>query len=148
MNAKAQTKKVKAPAKEAEKEPVKASAKEKVEAKAQESAKESAKATTKFIRVPPRKARLAADLVRGMLVEDALAQLQFCNMKGGFYVKKTIQSAIANAEMQFDVKRDLLKVLEVRVDEGPRLKRAKSKCRGGRVPVLKRMSHFTVVVGQ
>lgn len=109
---------------------------------------ETAKATTKFIRVPPRKARLAADLVRGLLVEEALAELQFCNMKGGLYVRKTLQSAIANAEMKFDVKRDLLKVIEVRVDEGPRLKRAKSKSKGGRVPVLKRMSHFTVVVGQ
>lgn len=109
---------------------------------------QQAKAITKFIRVPPRKARLAAGLVRGLLVEDALAQLQFCTMKGGIYLKKTIQSAIANAEMKFDVKRDLLRVVEVRIDEGPRLKRAKSKSRGGKVPIIKRTSHFTVVVGQ
>lgn len=108
----------------------------------------TAKAITKFIRVPPRKARLAADLVRGKAVEEALSQLAFCNMKGGIYLKKAIDSACANAEMQLDVKKNTLKILEVRVDEGPRLKRSKGKARGGRVPLLKRMSHFTVVVGQ
>lgn len=107
-----------------------------------------ATASAKFIRIPPRKARLAADLIRGHLVEVALAQLEFCNMKAGHYLKKTINSACANAEMQLDLKRANLRVVEVRVDEGPRLKRAKSKCRGGRAPVLKRMSHFTVVVGE
>lgn len=109
---------------------------------------ERAVAIKKFIRVPPRKARLAADLVRGKFVQEALVQLDFCNMKGGYYLKKTIQSAVANAEMKFDVKRDLLRIVEVRVDEGPRLKRAKAKNKGGRVPVLKRMSHFKVIVGQ
>ena len=107
---------------------------------------EQGRAVTKFIRVPPRKARLAAGLIRGLLVEEALAQLTFCNTKGAWYLKKTLDSAVANAEMQFDARRDVLKVVEVRVDEGPRLKRAKSKARGGRAPVLKRMSHFTVVV--
>ena len=109
---------------------------------------ERAKAVTKYIRVPPRKARLAAGLIRGLLVEEAIAQLIFCNTKGFRYLKKTLNSAIANAEMEFDARRDLLKVVEVRVDEGPRLKRAKSKARGGRAPILKRMSHFTIVVGE
>lgn len=107
-----------------------------------------AKATTKFIRVPPRKARLAADLVRGRLVQDALAELSHLNMKGSIYLKKTIDSAVANAEMVHDLKKERLHVLEVRVDEGPRLKRSKGKARGSRIPVLKRMSHFTVVVGE
>ncbi len=105
------------------------------------------KAITKFIRIPPRKARLAADLVRGKSVEDALAQLEYCGMKGGIYLKKTIDSAIANAEMQSDLKKSDMRILDVRVDEGPRLKRSKSKCRGGRAPILKRTSHFSVVVG-
>jgi large subunit ribosomal protein L22 len=109
---------------------------------------ETAKAITKFMRVPPRKARLAADLVRGKPVEEALAQLAYCGMKGGAILKKTIDSAVANAEMQYDLKKSNLKVLEVRVDEGPRLKRSTKKARGSRIPILKRMSHFTVVVGQ
>lgn len=109
---------------------------------------ERGKAVTKYIRVPPRKARLAAGLIRGLLVEEAIAQLTFCNTKGARHLKKTLNSAVANAEMEFDARRDLLKVVEVRVDEGPRLKRAKSKARGGKAPILKRMSHFTVVVGE
>jgi large subunit ribosomal protein L22 len=106
------------------------------------------KANTKFIRIPPRKARLAANLIRGLQVEHAATQLAFCNMKAGRLLKKTLDSAIANAEMNWDARRDQLFVLEVRVDEGPRLKRAKSKSRGGRAPIIKRMSHFTVVVGE
>lgn len=109
---------------------------------------EQAKAITKYIRVPPRKARLVAGIIRGLSVEEASIQLDFCGMKGGHYLKKTLDSAIANAETQFDARRDQLHVLEVRVDEGPRLKRSKSKARGGRAPILKRMSHFTVVVGE
>lgn len=109
---------------------------------------EQGKAVTKYIRVPPRKARLAAGLIKGLLVDEALAQLNFNKSKGAWYLKKTLDSAVANAEMQSDVRRDVLKVVEVKVDEGPRFKRAKSRARGGRSPRLKRMSHFTVVVGE
>lgn len=109
---------------------------------------DTSRANTKFIRIPPRKARLAADLIRGLQVEQAAVQLAYCNMKAGRLLKKTLDSAIANAEMGWDARRDQLFVLEVRVDEGPRHKRAKSKSRGGRAPILKRTSHFTVVVGE
>lgn len=107
----------------------------------------SAKAITKYVRISPRKARLAAGLIRGLPVVQASAQLTLCNMKGGRLLKKTLDSAVANAETQLDARRDSLTVREVRVDEGPRLKRAKPKNRGGRHAILKRTSHFTVVVG-
>ncbi len=106
-----------------------------------------ATAKTKYIRISPRKARLAADLIRGKGVEDALLQLLYSNLKGGRLLKKTLDSAIANAETLHSVQRRDLMVKEVRVDAGPTMKRAKSKSRGGRVPILKRTSHFTVVVG-
>lgn len=104
-------------------------------------------AKTKYVRISPRKARLAADLIRGKGVEEALLQLLYSNLKGGRLLKKTLDSAIANAETLHSVQRRDLKVKEVRVDVGPTLKRAKSKSRGGRVPILKRTSHFTIVVG-
>lgn len=107
---------------------------------------QNAKACTKYLRIPPRKARLAADLIRGMKVEDASIQLAHCQLKGGRLLKKTLDSAVANAETQLNIPRQNLRVREVRVDAGPVLKRAKSKSRGGRVPVMKRTSHFTVVV--
>lgn len=105
------------------------------------------KALSKYVRVPPRKARLVADLIRGLSVEEALVQLSFSQTKAGRLLLKTLESAIANAETQNDVSRDDLEVLEVRIDKGPNWKRAKSKCRGGRAPILKRTSHFKVVVG-
>lgn len=106
-----------------------------------------ARAITKYIRISPRKARLVAGLIRGKMVEDAFVQLMYSNLKGGRLFKKTLDSAVANAETLFSVQRRDLKVKEVRVDVGPTMKRAKSKAKGGRVPILKRMSHFTVVVG-
>ena len=103
------------------------------------------KAVSKYVRVPPRKARLAADLVRGLPVEAAAVQLNLCRMKGGRLLKKTLDSAVANAETQLNVARKDLIVKEVRIDCGPIIKRSKPKCRGGRTPVMKRTSHFTVI---
>ncbi len=105
-----------------------------------------AKAITKYVRVSPTKARLAADLIRGKTVEDAYTQLMFCNLKSGTLLKKTLDSAVANAETLHNVQRNQLRISEIRVDQGPTLKRAKAKNKGGRVPIMKRMSHFTVVV--
>lgn len=108
--------------------------------------RQQGRAVTKYLRIPPRKARLAADLIRGLNVEDASIQLQYSQLKGGKLLKKTLDSAVANAETQLNIPRQKLKVKEVRVDCGPILKRSKSKARGGMVPIMKRTSHFTVIV--
>jgi large subunit ribosomal protein L22 len=108
---------------------------------------ELGKAVTKFVRISPRKARLAADLIRGMAVEDARAQLMFSRLRGGRLLGKTLESAIANATAAYEVRDTDLMVLEVRVDEGPRLKRSKARSKGSAVPVIKRTSHFSVVIG-
>ena len=104
-------------------------------------------ARTRYVKIPPRKARLAADLIRGLLVEEASVQLRFSHLKAGRLLQKTLSSAIANAENVLDIERAHLKVKEVKVDAGPVMKRSKSKNRGGRVPIMKRTSHFTIVVG-
>lgn len=109
---------------------------------------DNAIAITKYLRISPRKARLAAGLIRGKTVHDANAQLLFSSLKGGRLLKKTLDSAVANAETQFDLRKEELIVKEVRVDEGPRLKRSKPKNRGGRHAIIKRTSHFTVIVGR
>lgn len=106
----------------------------------------SAIAVSKYIRISPRKARLAAGLMRGLSVAEASAQLLFSNLKAGRLLKKTLDSAVANAEQQLNTRREDLRVAEVRVDAGPTLKRAKPKNRGGRHPIMKRTSHFTVIV--
>jgi large subunit ribosomal protein L22 len=106
----------------------------------------NATAVTKYVRISPRKARLAADLIRGLEVSAATFQLLSCNLKAGRLLKKTLDSAVANAETQLDLRRENLKVSEVRIDVGPTMKRAKPKNKGGRHPIMKRTSHFTVVV--
>lgn len=107
----------------------------------------SAKAISKYIRISPRKARLAAGLIRGLSVIDAGAQLQHCGLRSGRLLKKTLDSAVANVESRTELRREDLVVQEVRIDAGPTIKRAKPKNRGGHHPILKRTSHFTVVVG-
>jgi len=108
---------------------------------------DKAKAKTKYVRISPRKARLAADLIRGSQVDTARTKLMYSNLKASRLLVKTLDSAIANAETSMEVQRRDLFIREIRVDVGPTLKRAKPKCRGGRVPINKRTSHFTVVVG-
>ncbi len=104
-----------------------------------------ARAVSKYMRISPQKARLAAGLVRGKSVDEATTQLKFCRLKGGRMLLKTLDSAVANAEQKYARREDLV-VVEVKVDVGPTIKRAKPKNRGGRHPILKRMSHFTVIV--
>lgn len=107
-----------------------------------------AKAVTKYVRISCRKARLAAGLIRGLSAEEALLQLIHSQLKAGRLLRKTLDSAIANAETQLDSRREDLIVSEVRIDEGPTLKRAKARSRGNRQPILKRTSHFTVIVSE
>lgn len=107
---------------------------------------QKAKAMTKYVRISPRKARLAAGLIRGRSVEEATLQLMASPLRGSRLLNKTLNTAVANAETQLNVQRRDLIVQEVRVDAGPVMKRSKSKSRGSSVPVMKRTSHFTVVV--
>lgn len=104
-------------------------------------------AKTKYVRVSPRKARLMANMIRNDQVDRAKIKLMYSNVKASRLLLKTLISAIANAETTMEVQRNNLYIREIRVDGGPTLKRAKSKCRGGRVPILKRTSHFTIIVG-
>jgi large subunit ribosomal protein L22 len=108
----------------------------------------TAQAKSKYVRISPRKARLVADEIRGLSVTEAALQLRYSHTKAGPLLKKTLDSAVANAENNLDLNRDSLSVLEVRIDEGSRMKRAKPKNKGGSHPVIKRTSHFTVVVGE
>lgn len=105
-----------------------------------------AKAITKYVRISPRKARYAADLIRGLSVDNATSQLLYSKLRGGRLLKRTLDSAVANAETQLDARRESLKIFEVRVDPGPILRRAKPRSRGSSVPVNKRTSHFTIVL--
>lgn len=110
--------------------------------------KEGAKAISRFMRISPRKARLAANLIKGLPVDQAALQLRHCGLRGGRMLEKTLDSAVANAETVHDMRRENLRVAEVRVDCGPTLKRSKPRSKGGRHPIMKRMSHFTIIVSE
>jgi len=105
-----------------------------------------AKAKHTFARTSPQKARLVADQIRGLAVEDALNILAFSPKKAGALMKKVLDSAIANAEHNEGADIDELKVSKVFVDEGPTMKRIKTRAKGRADRVFKRSSHITVVV--
>ena len=103
-------------------------------------------AVVKFIRVPPRKARLVINEVRGKYANDALAFLRFIPNRAAGYISKVLYSAVANAANNHGLNPDHLKLVEARVDEGPRMKRVQPRAQGRAYRILKRMSHITVVV--
>jgi large subunit ribosomal protein L22 len=105
-----------------------------------------AQAVAKYIRVPPRKARLVMDEVRGKYVMDAMAFLRFIPNRAAGYISKVLASAIANAANNHNLTPENLKLVEARVDEGPRLKRMQPRAQGRAYRILKRTSHLTVIV--
>ena len=105
-----------------------------------------AMAIAKFIRVPPRKARLVMDEVRGQYVFDALAFLSYIPNRAAGYISKVLSSAMANAQNNHNLDPRNLKLIEARVDEGPRMKRVQPRAQGRAYAILKRTSHITVIV--
>ena len=87
------------------------------------------------------------DQIRGLPVDRALEILQFSPKKAAGIVKKTLDSAIANAEHNEGADIDELKVVEAFVDEGPTLKRWRARAKGRATGILKRTAHITVSVG-
>lgn len=101
---------------------------------------------SRYLRVSPLKARQVADLVRGKDVKEALGILRYANKKTSFMLSKMINSAVANAEHNFDMDADALFVSELRIDEGPAYKRMRPRAHG-RADIRKhRTSHITVVL--
>ena len=105
------------------------------------------KATAKFVRIAPRKARLVADEVRGKSVPEAVSILQFTNKRAAGIVGDVIKSAAANAEHNEDADVDGLFVRDVRVDEGPTIKRFRPRAMGRATMIRKRTSHISVTLG-
>jgi large subunit ribosomal protein L22 len=103
-------------------------------------------ARAKYIRRSPRKARLVADMVRGMRVVDALAQLDFSPKHAAVEVAKAIKSAAANAEHNHQLSRDQLWLKHILVDEGPTMKRVRPVSRGMAHQYFHRTCHITAIV--
>jgi ribosomal protein L22 len=104
------------------------------------------RATAKFIRISPRKVRLVADQVRGKHIDDARALLAFSPRSAALEVSKVIESAAANAEANHDLIGDEMIVREIRVDEGPTIKRFRPRAMGRATPINKRTCHISVAL--
>ena len=103
------------------------------------------RASHRFARIAPRKARLVADLIRGKRVDEALTALDFSKKRGASFISLVLRSAIANAEERSADPAKLV-VSESRVDEGPTMDRFQPKDRGRAHPIRKRTSHIHVAV--
>jgi large subunit ribosomal protein L22 len=105
------------------------------------------RATAKYVRIAPRKARLVADEIRGKSYPEATSILRFTNKRAAKIIGDVIDSAAANAEHNMEADPDELFVREIRVDEGPTIKRYRARAMGRATMIRKRTSHITVELG-
>ncbi len=106
------------------------------------------RAISKDTGISPRKMRLLVNMVKGKKVEEALNILRFAPTPNARIVAKTIKSAAANAENNFQMTPTDLKIVQIRADEAKMLKRFRARARGRANQILKRSSHITVVVSE
>lgn len=105
-----------------------------------------AKAVAKYIRVSPLKVGFICNEIRGKQVDEALSILKFTPKKGAKVLEDVLNSAVANAENNFNMDRDKLYVSDAYANDGPHMKRYRPKAKGMAYPIIKRSSHIGVVV--
>lgn len=102
-----------------------------------------------YLRISPRKVRLAADLVRNQKVQKAMKQLMFLNKRAARPLKKVFESALANARNNFGIKDESrLYVKEIKIDQGPMLKRFRPRAFGRAAMIRKKTSHISLVLSE
>lgn len=106
------------------------------------------KAIAKYVRIAPRKVRLVADLIRGKSIGEAISILRHTPKAATIAVEKVVNSAVANAEHNNKMNVDGLYVSEIRIDEGPTLKRFRPRAQGRASRINKRTSHILVKVSE
>lgn len=106
------------------------------------------KSTAKTLRIPPRKARIVIDLIRGKDAAEAAAILKFTPNVAAESVGKVLKSAVANAVNNHDMDEEKLYVKACYANEGVTLKRFMPRAKGSASAIHKRTSHITVVVDE
>ena len=104
------------------------------------------RASARYVRVAPRKARLVADQVRGLHIDKARALLQFSPRGAARDIEKLIDSAASNAENNHELVADDMRIAEITVDEGPTLRRFRPRALGRATRINKRTSHIAVAL--
>ena len=107
-----------------------------------------AKAMVRQVRISPAKVRQVLALIEGKKAEEAMTTLRFSPQKAARVVLKVLQSAIANAEHNYGMDTDKLRVLAAYADQGPSMKRFRPAARGSAHPYVHRTSHVTVTVAE
>src|ERR1700710_1940793 len=105
-----------------------------------------ARATARFVRVTPMKARRVVDMIRYLPTAEALALLRFAPQSASEPVAKVVASAVANAEHNLQLDPAALVVSAAFVDEGPTLKRIRPRAQGRAFRINKRTSHISIEV--
>ncbi len=103
-------------------------------------------AKLRYLRLSPRKVRLLADLIRGMDLKDAKTQVSFSIKKSAAPLLKLLNSAESNAKHNFKLGSEDLYIKEIKVDDGPILKRWMPRARGRATMIRRRSSHISLVL--
>ena len=108
-----------------------------------------ATARLRYARITPRKARVAANAVRGKRVGEASRILEFAPKKSARLLLKLLKSAVANADHAHKGKLDTDQLLvRIHVDQGPTMKRWRSRAMGRATTVEKKTAHITIVLDE
>ena len=105
-------------------------------------------AKLRYLRIAPRKVRLVIDLIRGKKIEEAKTILNFATKRGSLPVLKLLNQAIANAKNNFQLDQANLFISEIKVDEGPKLKRWRARARGQAYEIQKKTSHVFLALDE
>jgi len=134
------------PKKQEPKQPAARKPAEKAAAKEVDLAPVVVRASAKYVRVAPRKARLIADQVRGLHIDDARALLEFSPRGAARDIQKLVESAASNAENNYDLVSDEMRIAAITVDEGPTLRRYRPRALGRATTINKRTSHISLAL--
>ncbi|UAJ65457.1 50S ribosomal protein L22 [Candidatus Schneideria nysicola] len=100
----------------------------------------------RYARSSAQKLRLVANLIRGKKVEKALEILLYTKKKSATLISKVLHTAIANAEHNYGIEKDVLRISKIFIDSGPSMKRIMPRAKGRADQILKRTSHITIVL--
>ncbi len=101
-----------------------------------------------YLKIAPRKARLVANLIKKMPVQEAEAQLSLLPKRSSYHILKLLRTGIADAKQNFNIQESKLFIKEIQVDQGPMLKRFMPRAQGRATPIQKKMSHITLILGE
>lgn len=104
------------------------------------------RAYARHIHISHKKIRLLADMVRGKQAQSAISLLRFVQKRGAMPLKKLIESALANASNNFSLPKEQLVIKEIRVDQGPAMKRWTPKAFGSATHIRKESAHISLIL--